>query len=202
MPLYQDAVQFVAQSGTTYTPTLLVNYGGPFGENYFYEHFDIHDMPKMKRFLPHEQIDERAERRSWFRDNQYVFSRIAEGAAKILRAGGYIGMGCHGQLDGLGCHWEMWAMASGGMTPLEVLRVATWDGAHAIGMDKDLGSLEAGKLADLVVLDANPLQDIHNTNTVRFVMKNGRLYEGDTLDEVYPGTRKLPKMWWWGQDPK
>ena len=202
MPLYQDVVQFVAQTGVTYTPTLLVNYGGPFGEDYFYEHYDIHDMPKIKRFLPHEQIDERAERRSWFRDNQYVFSRIAEGAAKILRAGGYIGMGCHGQLDGLGCHWEMWALASGGMTPLEVLRVATWDGAHAIGMDKDLGSLEAGKLADLVVLDGNPLQDIHNTNTVHYVMKNGRLYDGETLDEVYPGTRKLPAMWWWGQEPK
>jgi len=95
----------------------------------------------------------------------------------------------------------MWAMAAGGMTPMEVLRVATWDGAHAIGFEQDLGSLEPGKLADLIVLDANPLEDIHNTNTVRYVMKNGRLYEGDTLNEVWPRQRTLPRMWWWGTEP-
>jgi hypothetical protein len=199
MPLYQDAVGVIAQSGITYTPTLLVNYGGPFGEDYFYEHFDIHDLPKVRRFLPHEQIDVRAERRQWFRDNQYVFDRVAAGAAKILRAGGFVGLGCHGQLDGLGCHWEMWAMAAGGMTPLEVLRVATWNGAHAIGMERDLGSLETSKLADLLVLDANPLDDIHNTEKIRYVMKNGRLYEGETLNEVWPRQRPLPAMWWWGR---
>jgi hypothetical protein len=201
MPLYQDAVQLIAQSGINYTPTLLVSYGGPFSENYFYERFDIHDDAKIRRFVPHEEIDRRAERRSWFRDNQYVFPRIASSAAAVLRAGGFVGMGCHGQLDGLGCHWELWAMAAGGMTPLEVLRVATWDGAHAIGFEQDLGSLEPGKLADLIVLDANPLEDIHNTNTIRYVMKNGRLYEGETLNEVWPRQRTLPRMWWWGTEP-
>ena len=201
MPLYNDAVQFIAQSGITYTPTLLVSYGGPFSENYFYEHNDIHDMPKIKRFFPHEEIDQRAERRPWFRDNQYVFPRIAASAAAIVRAGGFVGLGGHGQLDGLGDHWELWAMAAGGMTPMEVLRIGTWNGAHAIGMEQDLGSLEPGKLADLIVLDANPLEDIHNTNTVRYVMKNGRLYEGETLNEVWPRQRTLPKMWWWGTEP-
>jgi len=201
MPLYQDAVQLTAQSGITYTPTLLVSYGGPFSENYFYEHFDIHDNAKIRRFLPHEEIDQRAERRPWFRDNQYVFPRIAAGAAAVLRAGGNIGLGCHGQLDGLGCHWELWAMAAGGMTPHEVLQVGTSDGAHALGMEHDLGSLEPGKLADLIVLDANPLEDIHNTNTIRYVMKNGRLYEGETLNEIWPRQRPLGRMWWWGQEP-
>ena len=201
MPLYKDAVQLIAQSGINYTPTLLVSYGGPFSENYFYEHFDIHDNAKIRRFIPHEEIDQRAERRAWFRDDQYVFPRIASSAAAILRAGGFVGLGCHGQLDGLGCHWEMWAMAAGGMTPMEVLRVATWDGAHAIGFEQDLGSVEPGKLADLIVLDKNPLDDIHNTNTVRYVMKNGRLYEGDTLNEVWPRQRQLPRMWWWGTEP-
>jgi hypothetical protein len=201
MPLYKDAVQLIAQSGINYTPTLLVSYGGPFSENYFYEHFDIHENAKIRRFIPHEEIDQRAQRRAWFRDDQYVFPRIASSAAAILRAGGFVGLGCHGQLDGLGCHWEMWAMAAGGMTPMEVLRVATWNGAHAIGFEQDLGSLEPGKLADLIVLDASPLEDIHNTNTVRYVMKNGRLYEGDTLNEVWPRQRQLPKMWWWGTEP-
>ena len=201
MPLYQDAVQFIAQSGIAYTPTLLVSYGGPFSENYFYERFDIHDNAKIRRFVPHEQIDQRAERRSWFRDNQYVFPRIAASAASILRAGGNVGMGCHGQLDGLGCHWELWAMAAGGMTNHEVLQVGTTDGARALGMETDLGSLEPGKFADLIVLDANPLEDIHNTEKIRYVMKNGRLYEGDTLNEVWPRQRSLPTMWWWGQEP-
>src|SRR5690242_17544378 len=202
MPLYKDAIQLVAQSGVTYTPTLLVSYGGPFSENFFYERFDIHDNAKVRRFVPHDEIDQRAERRPWFRENQYVFPRIAASAAAVLRAGGNVGMGCHGQLDGLGCHWELWAMAGGGMTPREVLRVGTMDGAYGIGMDKDLGSLEPGKLADLIVLDANPLDDVHNTEKIRYVMKNGRLYEGETLNEVWPRQKPLPKMWWWDQEPK
>ncbi len=201
MPLYTDDVQLIAQSGITYTPTLLVSYGGPWSENYFYERYDIHDNAKIRRFIPHEEIDRRAERRPWFRENQYVFPRIAGSAAAILRAGGNVGLGCHGQLDGLGCHWELWAMAAGGMTPHEVLQVGTSDGAHALGMEHDLGSLEPGKLADLMVLDANPLEDVHNTEKIRYVMKNGRLYEGDTLNEIWPRSRALPAMWWWGQEP-
>ena len=112
-----------------------------------------------------------------------------------------MGLGGHGQMDGLGDHWELWAMAAGGMKPLDVLRVATMHGATAIGMEQDLGSLEPGKLADLIVLDANPLEDIHNTNTIRYVMKNGRLYEGETLNEVWPRQKALPRMWWWGTEP-
>ena len=108
-----------------------------------------------------------------------------------------MGLGGHGQLDGLGDHWELWAIASGGMRPLDVLRVGTIFGAQSIGLDHDLGSLEPGKLADLVVLDGNPLEDIHQTNSIRYVMKNGRLYAGDTLDEVYPRQRALEAQWWW-----
>ena len=201
MPLHKDAVQLIAESGITYTPTILVAYGGPWAENYFYQHFDIHDNAKVRRFVPHEEIDQRAERRPWVRDNQHVFPRIAAAANAILKAGGRVGLGGHGQLDGLGDHWELWAMAAGGMSSHDVLRVGTINGANAIGMEQDLGSLEPGKLADLIVLDANPLEDIHNTNTVRYVMKNGRIYEGETLNEIWPRTRTLPKMWWWGTEP-
>src|SRR5258705_13963901 len=106
MPLYKDAVQLIAQSGITYTPTLLVSYGGPWSENFFYERYDIHDNPKVRRFMPHDEIDQRAERRPWFRETEYVFPRIAASANAILQAGGYIGLGGHGQMDGLGDHWE------------------------------------------------------------------------------------------------
>ncbi len=200
MPLFQDVVELYAKSGITYTPTLLVSYGGPFSENFFYEKYDIHDMPKVRRFIPHAEIDTRAERRPWFRENQYVFSRLAEGARKIVEAGGRVGLGGHGQMDGLGDHWELWALASGGMKQHDVLRVGTIFGAQAIGFEKDLGSLEPGKLADLIVLDRNPLEDIHNTNCIRYVMKNGRLYDGETLDEVYPRAKPLPRQWWWDQN--
>ncbi len=105
-------------------------------------------------------------------------------------------------MQGIGCHWELWALQSGGMTPMEALRCATIFGAEAIGLNQDVGSLEIGKLADLVVLDQNPLTDIRNSNTIRFVMKNGELYEGDTMDQLWPVQRKLEKQYWWDREPK
>jgi Tol biopolymer transport system component len=201
VPLYKDVVELVARSKLTYTPTLLVAYGGPWAENYFYETTEVHDDPKLRRFVPHNLIDARAKRRPWFRPEEHIFSRLAAQAAKIVRAGGRVGLGGHGQLQGIQCHWELWALASGGMTPLEALRVATLYGAEAIGYAQDLGSIEPGKLADLVVLAKDPLVDIRHTNTIRYVMKNGELFEGDTLDQVWPRERKLPPLWWWNDAP-
>ena len=197
-PLYKDVVELYAKTRTAYTPTLLVNYGGIIAEEYFYTTTEVHDDKKLNRFYPHNVLDDMSRRRRvWARPDEFVFPLAAEAAAKIQRAGGLIGVGGHGQLQGLGYHWEMWAFAMGGMTPREVLKAATIDGAKIIGVDQDLGSIEPGKLADLVVLDRNPLQDIRNTNSVRYVMKNGELYEGDTLDQIWPVQKPLPKFWWW-----
>lgn len=112
-----------------------------------------------------------------------------------------MGVGGHGQLQGLGYHWEMWALAMGGMTPREVLQAATIDGARIIGFDQDLGSLEPGRLADLVVLSRNPLENIRHTNSIRYVMKNGELHEGDTLNRIWPERKELPAIWWWTDKP-
>ena len=155
-----------------------------------------HD-PKLNRFVPHNELDRITKRRPWFREDEHAFPKIAAQAAKIQRAGGLVGVGGHGQLQGLGVHWEMWALSLGGMTPREVLKAATIDGAHIIGLGGDLGSLEVGKLADLVVLERNPLDNIHYTNTIRYVMKNGELFEGDSLNRLWPQKKEIPPFWWW-----
>ncbi|MCZ6918887.1 MAG: amidohydrolase family protein [Gemmatimonadetes bacterium] len=202
-PLYGDMVKLYAESGRVYTPTLLVSYGGPWAENYFYETEEVHDDAKLNRFTPHQVVDGVTLRRSqWFRTEQHVFQDHAKFVADLVAAGGRAGVGSHGQLQGLGYHWELWALQSGGLSTHDALRVATVFGADAVGLGQDLGSVATGKLADLVVLEANPLDDIRNTNTIRYVMKNGRLYEGDTLREIYPRERELEPLWWWNSSPR
>ena len=209
-PLYRDVVRLAAETRIAYTPTLLVSYGGPFGENWFFTRENPHDDPKLRRFIPHAELDRLTRRRGegvdagpggWFREEEYVFRQHAEGVRAIVEAGGVAGVGSHGQLQGLGYHWELWATQSGGLSEHDALRVATALGAEAIGLDGDLGSVEPGKLADLVILEANPLDDIRNTNRIRYVMKNGRLYDAETLDETWPRERPLGKPVWLGDEP-
>ena len=201
--LESDYVQLIARSGTYYTPTLLVSYGGPFGEQYFWQTRNPHDDEMLRRFVPHFVIDEKFRRHPWIHPSEYHFPAIAKGVAEVEAAGGNVSLGAHGQLQGLGPHWELWAMAGEGgaratMSPHTALRVATLDGADKLGFLPDLGSIEAGKLADLVVLDANPLEDIHNTVKLRYVVKNGEVYEAQTLKRIWPTEEVLPGFFWAG----
>jgi Tol biopolymer transport system component len=199
-PLYKDVTTLLATSGTTWTPTLIVQYGGPWAENYWYENSDVVDDVKLHHFTPLAEVERKTLRRpGWWAPSQWSFQLFAEQAAKVVAAGGRVGMGSHGQLQGLGAQWEIWNIASGGMPRYDVLRVATIFGATAIGHEKDVGSLEVGKLADLQVLDKNPLDDIKNTNTIRYVMKNGRMYDANTMDEVWPRQKQVARLWWWSQ---
>jgi imidazolonepropionase-like amidohydrolase len=93
-------------------------------------------------------------------------------------------------------HWELWLLQSGGLSTHDALRAATIVGAEAIGLAQDVGSLEPDKLADLLVLDRNPVENSRNSNSISMVMINGRLYDGNTLDEVYPRQRKLTMQPW------
>ena len=205
VPAYNDVVELFATSGTVNSPTLLVSYGGPWAENYFYTHEDIFGDEKLTHFTPKRELDVKARRLGlftgpgpggWFAEEEYAFRKHAAWIADLVEGGGRTGVGSHGQLQGLGYHWELWAMQSGGMNEHDALRAATLMGAEAIGLGGDLGSIEAGKLADLVILDADPLEDIRNSNTVHMVMMNGRLYDGDTLDELWPRQRPAPDEPW------
>jgi len=186
-PLYKDAISTIAQSKMAVTPTLLVSYGGPWAEEYYYATEQPYKDQKLQRFTPYEELAKKSRRRgAWFMKEEHVFPQHAQTMNQLVKEGGLAGVGSHGQLQGLGYHWELWSIQSGGMTNHTALKVATILGAESLGLDGDLGSIEAGKLADLVILEANPLENIRNSNTVTHVIKDGIIYEADSLDQIHP----------------
>ena len=195
VPIADDIVQLFARSGVSYTPTLQISNGGPAGQNFFYANSSPVDDAKLNHFQPGFFLDQKMDRLHWALPREYDFPLVAQGAAAIQRAGGLVAVGSHGEIPGLGFHLEMQALASGGMTPMEVLHAATIGSSRTIGRDAEFGSLEPGKFADMLVLTQNPLSDIRNTLSIEQVMKNGRLYNASTLDEIYPRQHKLKPLW-------
>jgi imidazolonepropionase-like amidohydrolase/Tol biopolymer transport system component len=191
-PVKKDVIEMLARLGSFYVPTLVI--AGL--ESYYLTTMNAHDDPKLRRFVPHLRIEgELRYQNRWLLPHQ-IPKWYGESIRDIVRGGGKVAMGSHGQVQGLGAHWEIWAMAMGGLTGLEAIRTATLVAAETLGLQDDLGSLEKGKLADLIVLDKNPLTDIKNTNTIRYVMKNGVLWNGDSMDEIWPTKRKRPRARW------
>jgi hypothetical protein len=182
-------------------PTLSVLYGGEPGLFDFIIERQPQKDAKFTHFVPPGIVSEKLRNRHWMPHELQTYSRFAADALRLQRSGGLIGVGSHGEIQGLGFHWEMEVLASGGAPLIEVLRAATIGSAEAIGRAQDVGSLEPGKFADLLILDADPLVDIRNTQTLRGVMKNGRLYEAATLNEVWPRERALPALWFSSDPP-
>ncbi|MGB1175240.1 MAG: amidohydrolase family protein, partial [Luminiphilus sp.] len=196
VPLRKDIIQLFAQSGISYTPTLLVSFGGPFAVDHFIANRIGLEDDKLQRFMPAHLIAQRVAMANEVEEEDHIFADAANGAKQILDSGGNVGLGGHGEMQGLQVHWEMWALSAGGMSNLDVLRVATLESAKAIGLDDDIGSIEIGKLADLLVMDKNPLDDISHTNTISEVMVNGSLYDAHTLAQQWPEKKDPPRRWW------
>ncbi len=197
-PLFDDVIQFWSATKTGNTPTLIVNYGGVNGEYYWYQNTKVWEKERLLAFTPRPMIDSRSRHRTMIPDEEYQNGHIlvSQSCNKLQNAGVNINLGSHGQLQGLGAHWELWMLAQGGMSNHQALRAATMNGAVYLGMDQELGSLEAGKLADLIVLDKNPLESIQHSETVRYTMINGRLYDAATLNEIGNYDRKRSAFYW------
>ena len=193
---YADFVSLWSQTKTNYTPTLVVTYGGPAGDPYWRAHTDVWKHPLLTKHVPPGLLAAQNVRRVLAPEEDYVDGLSAREAKKLADRGIQVSIGAHGQQAGLGSHWEMWSFARGGWSNIEALAAGTIMPATSLGYAKDLGSLEVGKLADLVVLDADPTIDIRNSDKISRVMLGGRLYDAATMDEVETGTRKRAPYWW------
>jgi len=201
-PVYKDVLEVWGKSGSGYTPTLIVNYGGLNGEYYYYQRDNVWENEKLLTFTPRSIVDSRSRHRTMVPQEEYKNGHIlvSETAKALSDAGVKVNMGAHGQLQGLGAHWETWMLAQGGMSNLEALKAATINAAEYIGAGDDIGSLEKGKMADLIIMAKNPLEAIENTQTIEMVMVNGRLYDANTMNEIGNHPKERGEFWWEAND--
>jgi len=190
---FEDVMQLWSATKVGYTPTLIVGYGGLWGENYWYAKTNVWEDQRLMTFVPRRIVDARSRRRTLPPEEEWNHFANASIAKRLNDRGVSVQLGAHGQREGLGAHWELWMFVQGGMSPLQALRAATLNGAQYLGLDKDIGSLEPGKLADLIVLDANPLENIRNSESVHYVIVNGRMFDAATMNEV--GGRVRAPFW-------
>ncbi len=199
---YEDVLQLWSKSRTGYTPTLIVAYGGVWGENYWYQKTNVWDDPRLLAFVPRRVVDGRSRRVVMAPEDEFNHVRVAEVTRALNDRGVSVQLGAHGQREGLGAHWEIQMFGQGGMKPLRALEAATISGARYLGLDRDVGSLEVGKLADVLVLDQNPLEDLRHSAALRYTMMGGRLYDSMTLNEVGSTARPREPLYFQRDGPE
>ncbi|HTU11932.1 MAG TPA: amidohydrolase family protein [Allosphingosinicella sp.] len=195
--LYEDVLSLWSQTRVGYNPTLVVTYGGLAGDPYWSQESPVWNHPLLTRHTPPSALAGRVRNTSAPAD-QFADQYSAREAERLAARGVRVSIGGHGQQPGMAEHWELWSFVRGGATPLQALRRGTVDPARMYGF-RDLGSLEPGKLADLVILNADPTQNIRNTEQIAQVMLNGRLYDAATLNETVTGTRRRQPYFWEGE---
>ena len=193
---YEDVLQFFSQSDTNYTPTLVVGYGGLAGDPYWRQATNVFEQPLLMAHTPPAILRAQTARRVTAPEGDFIDDDVAREAARLAERGVAVAIGAHGQQAGIGSHWEIWSFVRGGMTPLQALQAATSESARSLGMDREIGSLEPGKLADLVILDGNPLENIRNTERVATVVLDGRAYDAATMNEIVTGDAVRAPYWW------
>ncbi|MGI9627080.1 MAG: amidohydrolase family protein, partial [Longimicrobiales bacterium] len=199
LPLYRDVSEFLGRAEATYSPTFVVGGIGPWNEEYFFGREEVWRSEKQQAWLPWRQVIPHMRRR-WIRpDTDYSFPFIAQGMVDVIEAGGIGAIGSHGQAHGIGSHWEIW-MAASAAGPMGALEVASLHGARFLGAEQDVGSIAVGKLADLIVLNSNPLDNIENTTDIHYVVKGGIVRDGMSLDEVWPNQTPYGEHWWVNPD--
>ena len=193
---YDDVMDLWRNTGVGYTPTLCVAYGGITGEQYWYEVDDLWLHPRLQNFIPPHVLNPRSRRRNKSPLEDYNHIRVAEIAKQRVDDGGLVQAGGHGQLNGICTHWELWSFVQGGMSPMQSLRSGTLHGARYLGLDGDIGSLEVGKLADILVIEsgADPTQKIRDSQKIQYTIANGRIFEAATMNEV--GGQDAPEFFW------
>nr|WP_136250508.1 amidohydrolase family protein [Ningiella ruwaisensis] len=189
---YDDLTQLWQATQFGYTPTFVVAFGGLMGEEYFYDRTEVWKNERLMRYVPHFLVDGRSIRRPTAPDNQYNHIEVAKYAKHLRDRGVRVMIGAHGQREGLGAHWELWIMHQGGFTPWEAIRGGTIDGAIHLGMDKSIGSIEVGKLADMAIIDGDVLSDIKRSEYVTHTIINGRVFETATMNELGSKNTRKP----------
>ena len=195
VPMYSDAARFFGRANTVYSPTFVVGGPGPWNDEWFFQESEVWRNEKLRLWMPWKQLVPHARRPFQRPRTDYSFPMLAQVLADIIAEGGHGAIGAHGQQHGLASHWEVW-IAAEAMGPMGALELASNEGAYFLGAEQDVGSLAVGKLADLMILNSNPLDDIRNTTDIDAVMKGGVLYDGMTLDEQWPRQRPYGARPW------
>lgn len=182
-PVSDSFVRLMAAKKTPFASTLTI------GENYsrLAEHPEYLDQPlyaatfsAADRATLKTKVRAEYQARSWTWWMKLMTPIAQENIRKIHAAGGVVALGTD-QSSGPATQREMELLVGAGIAPLDVITIATRNGARLLGKETDLGTVEAGKLADLVMLDADPAQSIDNVKKIAFVMKGGRIVDESRL---------------------